>query len=138
MNGTLRIRRVYLPPAAEDGARVLADRLWPRGVSKEKAAAALWAKDAAPADELRRWYGHEPDRFPEFARRYAAQLDGSAAAAQLAAQCRVWLERGNVTLLYAAKDGARSNAAVLKDWLCARLAGAEPEPMNQNMPNTED
>jgi uncharacterized protein YeaO (DUF488 family) len=73
--GTYRLRRVYEAPADDDGYRVLVDRLWPRGLSRSRARLDEWAKDVAPSADLRRWYGHDPDKFDEFARRYRGELD---------------------------------------------------------------
>ena len=114
---SLVLKRVYLPAADGDGPRVLADRLWPRGITKERARLTLWARDAAPSPELRRAFHREPERFAEFEAAYTAELDKNPAAAALAERCRQWLERSDVTLLYAARDGAHSNAQVLKNWL---------------------
>jgi uncharacterized protein YeaO (DUF488 family) len=106
------IKRVYEPPSPEDGARVLVDRVWPRGLSKESAHLDLWEKDVAPSTELRKWYGHRPERFEEFRRRYTAELaepDREAALRRL----RELAEQGPVTLLTATKDLEQSQAAVL-------------------------
>ena len=78
----LKLKRVYDPPAADDGCRVLVDRLWPRGVSKERAALDTWLKDVAPSPELRTWFGHKPERFEEFAARYQAELEQNPAVVQ--------------------------------------------------------
>jgi uncharacterized protein YeaO (DUF488 family) len=104
------IRRVYEPPAGDDGFRVLVDRLWPRGVSKDEARLDLWLKDAGPSTELRTWFGHRAERFEEFERRYRAELDGSEALATLEALGRT---HARVTLLFGAKDPELSQAAVL-------------------------
>lgn len=107
----IRVRRVYDPPEPGDGARVLVDRIWPRGISKDTARLAEWARDVAPSNELRRWYGHDPDRFEEFRRRYLAELgqpERRAAVARLRA-----LAAAPLTLLTATKDVQRSQAAVL-------------------------
>lgn len=121
---SISIKRVYDAPAEGDGGRVLVDRLWPRGISKDRAALAGWNKDIAPSTELRKWFGHDPERFEEFSARYRDELSSSPAAAAFAQTCRERLERGqNVTLLYAAKDPACNHAIVLKGWLDER-AGA--------------
>ena len=111
----IRTKRVYEPAASEDGLRVLVDRLWPRGLKKADAAVALWLKEAAPSAELRRWFGHDPARWDEFRRRYAAELDGNRAALAplLAAE-------GTLTLLYAAHDEEHNNAVALAEWLRAQ------------------
>jgi uncharacterized protein YeaO (DUF488 family) len=114
----IRIRRAYEAPGADDGERVLIDRIWPRGLSKEKAAIDRWMKELSPSTGLRKWYGHDPERFDAFRRRYRDELmDNEAALAELVALCR----KGAVTLVFAARDESRSNAAVLKELLDERL-----------------
>lgn len=110
----IHLKRVYDPPAKEDGYRVLVDRLWPRGLRKDEARIDLWLKDIAPSAELRRWFGHDPDRWQEFKRRYFRELkqQGDALSA-LQQRARA----GRLTLLYAAKDTAHNNAAALKEYL---------------------
>ncbi len=98
----------------EDGARVLVDRVWPRGVSKDEAELDEWIKEIGPSTELRRWFGHDPSRFEEFADRYRAELKGSDALAELRARHR---EHPVVTLLYSAKDPRHNQAVVLRDLL---------------------
>ena len=107
MNRIVQVRRVYDEPLSSDGARILVDRLWPRGLSKGRAHLDEWLKDVAPSTELREWYGHVPERFDEFARRYEAELDGSAALRSLRDR------PGAVTLLTASKLPEISEAAVL-------------------------
>lgn len=119
----LNIKRIYLPPAPEDGFRVLVDRLWPRGVSREKAALDLWAKDAAPTTALRTWFRHQPDRFSGFEAAYRAELHRSPEADQFFRLCAKTLETRPVTLLYAAADPVHNHAQVLRAWLEERLAG---------------
>lgn len=115
----IRLKRVYEAPSAEDGTRVLIDRLWPRGLSKDSAALDDWPKDVAPSNELRRWYGHAPERWPEFRARYTAELEQTGEALErLLKLCR----QGRVTLLFAARDAERANAVVLKEVLEARLS----------------
>jgi len=119
----IRVKRVYAP-AAEDGARFLVDRLWPRGVRKADLALTAWARDAAPSHDLRRRYGHDPGGWDEFRAAYAAELDANPAAwAPLAAAARA----GPVTLLFAARDVERNNAVALKGYLDARPGAAGPE-----------
>ena len=108
----VRARRVYEPAEQSDGRRVLVDRLWPRGLSKERARLDEWLKAVAPSDDLRRWYGHEPDKFPEFTRRYEAELEEPERAEALS-RLREEARSGPVTLLTATKDLERSEAAVL-------------------------
>ena len=117
----LRCRRVYDGPEAGDGARVLVDRLWPRGLRREAAALDAWEKGVAPSTELRRWFGHDPSRFEEFSARYRAELDASEAAAEFSERCRALLARGPVTLLYTARDERCNHALVLAGWLRERL-----------------
>lgn len=108
----VRVRRIYEEPSESDGTRVLVDRLWPRGVSKERAHLDEWCKEVAPSADLRVWYGHIPDRFPEFEARYTAELDGSEQSAALQ-KLREIAEAGTLTLLTATKDPGISEAAVL-------------------------
>jgi uncharacterized protein YeaO (DUF488 family) len=108
----VRARRVYEPSEQSDGKRVLVDRLWPRGLSKEKAHLDEWLKAVAPSDELRRWYGHQPDRFAEFKRRYEAELTEPERALALRQLCGA-ARSGPVTLLTATRDLEHSAAAVL-------------------------
>jgi len=114
----VRVRRAYEPAEPDDGQRVLVDRLWPRGLSKERARLDHWCKAIAPSNELRKWYGHEPARYAEFARRYRAELDDPERAAALA-QLRELTVDGRLTLLTATKRSDISEAAVLADLLGA-------------------
>jgi uncharacterized protein YeaO (DUF488 family) len=114
----VRVRRVYEPAEPDDGQRVLVDRLWPRGLSKERARLDHWCKAIAPSNELRKWYGHDPVRYAEFARRYRAELDDPQRAAALA-QLRELTVAGRLTLLTATKRSDISEAAVLADLLGA-------------------
>jgi uncharacterized protein YeaO (DUF488 family) len=110
----VRVRRVYEQPGPRDGMRVLVDRIWPRGLSREKAALDEWCRTVAPSDGLRRWYGHDPDRFDEFARRYRAELRQPEASAALA-HLQELAVRGSLTLLTATRDPEISQAAVLAE-----------------------
>lgn len=112
----VQVRRIYDPPETDDGKRVLVDRLWPRGVSKERAQLDEWAKEVAPSTELRKWYGHDPDRFPEFEQRYRAELRDPEHVAAFK-QLRKLADSGPVTLLTAAKRSDISEAQVLADVL---------------------
>jgi len=114
----VRVRRIYDEPTRGDGTRVLVDRVWPRGLSKEKARIDKWCKEVAPSTELRRWYGHEPERFAEFSRRYRAELDDPERATALA-HLRRLAEAQRMTVLTATKDIAISQAAVIADLLRA-------------------
>lgn len=116
----MRVKRVQEDPADDDGARWLVDRLWPRGISRQRAALDDWLKDVAPSQELRQWFGHDPERFDEFARRYRAELDTSVAAEDLRRRLR---GLDAATLLYAAKDEEHNNAVVLLDWLREHRSG---------------
>lgn len=108
----VQVRRVYEPPQPSDGTRVLVDRLWPRGLSKSKAALDEWCKDIAPSDELRKWYSHDPDRFPEFGRRYRLELQYGQQADALA-HLRGLASHRHLTLLTATRQAEISEAAVL-------------------------
>ncbi len=103
-------KRVYLPASDTDGFRVLVDRLWPRGIKKEDAHVDMWAKALAPSTELRKWFGHDPERFEEFARRYEEELSANAEAGTLLKEIRT---HDVVTLLFGAKDENHNNAVVL-------------------------
>ena len=110
----VRLKRVYEPPASEDGVRVLVDRLWPRGLRKADAGIAHWMKDIAPSSELRRWFGHDPERWQEFRRRYASELQQHAAELD---ELRELARRRTVTLLFGARDEQHNDAVVLRDTL---------------------
>lgn len=110
----MQVKRVYEPPSGDDGIRVLVDRLWPRGLSKPRAAVDLWLKDLAPSVRLRRWFNHDPSRWAEFKQRYAEELDAKkAAVAALLGATR----RGRVTLLFGARDHEHNNAVALYSYL---------------------
>jgi uncharacterized protein YeaO (DUF488 family) len=109
-----RIKRIYDPPAAEDGRRILVDRLWPRGVSKETARIDEWLKEIAPSDELRKSFCHDPARWEEFRGRYWEELKGHG---EVLERLRGEAQRGTVTLLFAAKDEKLNNAVVLAEIL---------------------
>lgn len=113
----LRIKRIYEEASAEDGYRILVDRLWPRGISKEKAHIDLWGKEISSSSELRKWFHHEPEQFPEFRARYFEELQNNEEAAAFREMISDKLKAGNVTLLFSAKDEACNNAVVLRDWL---------------------
>jgi uncharacterized protein YeaO (DUF488 family) len=117
----LKVKRIYEAPAPSDGCRVLVDRVWPRGVSKQRAAIALWLKEIAPSAGLRKWFGHEPERWPEFQKRYRRELrkksDLATRIRQLEKEERV------VTLLFSARDEERNQAVALRDFLARRKHG---------------
>jgi uncharacterized protein YeaO (DUF488 family) len=115
----IRVRRVYDDPEPADGARVLVDRIWPRGISKQAAQLREWAREVAPSTGLRRWYGHDPGKFEEFRRRYLAELDQPEPRAAVG-RLRALAADGPVTLLTATKDVQHSQAAVLADHLRPR------------------
>jgi len=117
----IQIKRIYDPPAPEDGTRILVDRLWPRGVSKERARIGEWMKDIAPSPELRTWFGHRPERFAEFSEKYMEELSSDPVRIALADRIAETASRGAVTLVYAAKDPVHNHAAVLLQWLNRRL-----------------
>ncbi|HEX4637499.1 MAG TPA: DUF488 domain-containing protein [Rhizomicrobium sp.] len=108
---SLVLKRAYDPPSPKDGTRILVDRLWPRGVSKAKAGLDGWNKDIAPSPGLRKWFGHRPERFREFAKRYRAELKHNPAANDLRAL------KGKVTLVYGARDPGINHAVVLAKFL---------------------
>ena len=111
-------KRANEPPARTDGARILVDRLWPRGQSKDKLQLTAWVKEIAPSTGLRQWFGHDPAKFAEFRRRYRAELDANpAAVAELRGLLR---EHPHATLLFMAHDAEHSNAAVLAEYLRER------------------
>ncbi len=110
----IRIKRIYDPPAPDDGRRVLVDRLWPRGIAKDEARLDEWLKELAPSDELRKWFGHDPAKWDEFRARYRTELKSRP---ELLVQLRAAANKGTVTLLYAAKDTEHNNAVVLKELL---------------------
>ena len=109
-----KLKRVYEKAAAEDGIRVLVERLWPRGLSKERARVSLWLKDVAPSAELRKWFHHDPARWKEFQKRYNAELKDKADALHLLNEKA---KGGDVTLVYAAHDEEHNGALVLKEYL---------------------
>ena len=113
----IALKRAYLPAAATDGTRILVDRLWPRGVRKADAAIDLWMKNIAPSTALRKWFDHDPARWPEFRRRYAAELrDHRDELTELRAKAR----KATVTLVFAARDELRNDAVVLRSVLLGR------------------
>ncbi|MGN7359324.1 DUF488 domain-containing protein [Paenibacillus sp. SAF-054] len=113
---TIQLKRVYDPAADEDGERILIDRIWPRGLTKEKARLTSWMKEVAPSPELRIWFGHRPERFEAFKARYESELSG-AEVQPLLEKIRSSSASGKVTLLYAAKDRQHNHAIVLKAYL---------------------
>lgn len=110
----MKIKRVYEEPDKEDGLRILVDRLWPRGLTKEKASVDLWLKDIAPSTELRKWFGHDPDKWVEFKKRYRSELKENEEKVSL---LKDQMKKGIVTLVYGAKDKEHNEALILKELL---------------------
>ena len=110
----LKLKRVYEEPTQEDGTRILVDRLWPRGLTKERARVDLWFKEIAPSNELRKWFAHDPAKWPEFKARYKAELKHNGSQLTLLKQTII---RGPATLLYGAKDTEHNEAVVLQQLL---------------------
>ena len=113
----IRLKRAYQPAAADDGARILVDRLWPRGLKKSDAAIERWLKDIAPSTALRQWFAHDPARWPEFRRRYAAEIRRHP---DQFAELRAIAGKGPVTLIFSARDELRNDAVVLRNVLLGR------------------
>lgn len=111
---TILLKRAYVAPAPEDGVRILVERLWPRGLTKDAAAIDHWAKEIAPSPDLRTWYGHDPEKWPEFQRRYRLELDNNP---ENIAALMAMIARGPATFIYAAKDEERNSALFLKHYL---------------------
>ena len=116
----LQIKRIYDAAHPDDGLRILVDRLWPRGVSRDAARLDRWLKEVAPTDELRRWFGHDRTRWREFRGRYRAELEDSASFKELVDLCR---RHPCITLVYSAKDKECNQAVVLRECLVDRLSG---------------
>ncbi|MBN8994623.1 MAG: DUF488 domain-containing protein [Rhizobiales bacterium] len=120
--GHILVKRVYAPPEAGDGQRVLVDRLWPRGLSKGEAHLDAWLKDVAPSPALRKWFGHDPTRFAKFTERYRGELDAHPEAL---APLLDLVRKGRVTLLYGAHDEVHNQAVVLADYLAEAGKGGD-------------
>jgi uncharacterized protein YeaO (DUF488 family) len=110
----IRLKRVYEPPAPADGQRILVERLWPRGVAKDKAALDEWVKEVAPSPELRNWFGHDPAKWAEFRHRYREELERNP---QALGRLRELVSQGEVTFVYAARDEQHNSALLLKEFL---------------------
>lgn len=120
---SIEVKRAYEPPSAGDGERILVDRLWPRGLSRKAAAIDHWARDIAPSSALRQWFAHDPAKWPEFKRRYFAELRAAAPAVrELLARAR----HHTVTLVYAARDERHNDAVALREHLRRRLRARRP------------
>ncbi|CAI8824299.1 DUF488 domain-containing protein [Methylocaldum szegediense] len=113
------VKRVYEPLASGDGERYLVERLWPRGITKEALMITAWIKEAAPSTELRRWFGHEPSKWNEFRQRYFSELDRKPEVIRPLLEAAT---RGNITLLYSARDTEHNSAIALAEYLSKRLA----------------
>jgi uncharacterized protein YeaO (DUF488 family) len=113
----IKLKRAYEDPSRDDGSRILVERLWPRGLSKERAALDLWLKDVAPSPALRKWYAHDPAKWEQFQKRYWKELEGKDEDVQLLKQKG---KQGTVTLIYAARDEQHNSALVLKQFLEGR------------------
>ena len=124
--GNIRLKRAYESPAASDGTRILVDRLWPRGVKKEDAAIDQWCKDIAPSTGLRKWFGHDPARWKEFQRRYAAEIRNQS---EQLAKLRLQARRGPITLVFSAHDEEHNDAVVLRDVLLGRVDKNPSKPI---------
>lgn len=120
---TIRIKRVYEPAEAQDDFRVLVDRVWPRGLTKEQVGAELWLRDIAPSTALRKWFAHDPSKWDEFKRRYFAELDRNPDSVRVL--LKVARER-TVTLLYSAHDPEHNQAVALKEYLVSRFKTVDP------------
>ncbi len=110
----IRIKRIYEPPASEDGLRILVDRVWPRGLKKERAKVDFWFKSIAPSTELRKWFAHDPKKWREFCNRYHQELQSKQREVDI---LRHKIKQGVVTLLFAARDLDHNNAIALKSYL---------------------
>jgi uncharacterized protein YeaO (DUF488 family) len=114
----IKIKRIYDPPGAEDGFRILVDRLWPRGLSKEKAKVDLWLREISPSNELRKWYGHDPDKWTEFKKKYLEEIEEKKEEFDL---LRKKAREGTVTFLFSSKEEELNNAAALKEFVERKL-----------------
>jgi uncharacterized protein YeaO (DUF488 family) len=111
---SIRLKRIYEPTEASDGARVLVERLWPRGISKQSARLALWARELAPSTELRKWFNHDPERWEEFKTRYFAELDGRS---ELFEPLLALTRAGTVTFVFASREERLNNAVALREYV---------------------
>lgn len=126
----IRLKRAYDSADSDDGTRVLIDRLWPRGVRKADAAIDVWARDIAPSTALRKWFGHDPDRWHEFRRRYSEEIHRHRDQLD---ELRTLAEKGRITLVFAAHDEAHNDAVVLRDILLGRSIPREPPPHSHSL-----
>jgi len=117
LSANINLKRAYDPPSPEDGVRILIDRLWPRGVSKKDAALDHWMKDLAPSAELRKWFHHDPTRWSEFVQRYSSEVEANK---PLLDELRSMAQKGQITLVYSARNEQQNNATALKDFILRR------------------
>ena len=110
----IKIKRIYVPAAEDDGFRILVDRLWPRGLTKEKAKVDLWLKEIAPSDQLRKWYAHDPKKWAEFKKKYSNELDQKR---DLIDQVVKKTKEGDLTLLFSSKEEKLNNAVALREYI---------------------
>jgi uncharacterized protein YeaO (DUF488 family) len=110
----IKIKRAYERPSSTDGYRILVDRLWPRGISKDKAKVVFWLRELAPSTELRRWYGHDPEKWSDFKSRYFAELDGNP---EMVNELIEYVRKGTVTFVYSSKEQQLNNAVALKEYI---------------------
>jgi uncharacterized protein YeaO (DUF488 family) len=115
----IRIKRVYEPPDAHDGFRVLVDRIWPRGIAKEQVRADLWLRDVAPSTALRKWFAHDPSKWEEFKKRYFAELDKNPECVHVLLEAA---SEGTLTLLFSARDAEHNQAIALKEFLLSKVS----------------
>jgi uncharacterized protein YeaO (DUF488 family) len=115
----IKLKRAYEKPSKDDGFRILVERLWPRGLAKQRAAVDMWLKDISPSPELRKWYGHDPDRWQEFQKRYWKELRQKKEPIK---QLKQKVRAGTVTFIYAAKDEEHNSALALKRFLSGKAA----------------
>jgi uncharacterized protein YeaO (DUF488 family) len=111
----IKLKRVYETPATSDGYRILADRIWPRGISKQKVNVSLWLKSIAPSTELRQWFGHEPERWQEFKKKYRQEL--KTKSEELEIICKTLKTTKTITLVYSTKDTEQNQAVVIREFL---------------------
>lgn len=116
--GSIKLRRAYDPAERTDGVRILVDRLWPRGLSRDDACIDQWVKDLAPSNELRKWFGHDPARWDEFRDRYAVELNRHSDQMK---ELRELARKGPITLVYSAHDEVHNNAVVLRDFILGKI-----------------
>jgi uncharacterized protein YeaO (DUF488 family) len=118
MEADIKLKSVYESASADDGLRILVDRLWPRGMTKERVAAEYWARGVAPSNELRKWYGHDPAKWDEFRQRYASELDANPDGVM---ELLPYLDADVVTFIYSSKEQRLNNAAALREYLLQRM-----------------